>query len=87
MLGIGIGSNAMLTPENMLLQSIIEDDKRGRIMSLNSLCFMGTTSISSFFAGSVAHLAGISNTFIILGVLMITIGSVLSFKLSKLKFH
>lgn len=86
MFGVGIGSNAMLTPENMLLQSIIDDDKRGRVMSLNSLCFMGTTSISSFFAGSVAHLVGISNTFIILGILMITVGSFLSLKLSKYKF-
>lgn len=87
MLGVGIGSNAMLTPENMLLQSIIDDDKRGRIMSLNSLCFMGTTSISSFFAGCVAHLVGISNTFIILGVLMITIGAFLSLKLSEQNFQ
>ncbi len=86
MLCVGIGSNAMLTPENMLLQSIIDDDKRGRIMSLNSLCFMGTTSISSFFAGSVAHFVGISNTFIILGIMMITVGAFLSYKLSKLKF-
>lgn len=84
---IGIGSNAVMTPENMLLQSIIDDDKRGRIMSLNSLCFMGTTSISSFFAGSIAHIAGISNTFVILGSLMIITACILSYKLSKLKFN
>lgn len=86
MFGVGFGSTALLTPENMLLQSVIDDDKRGRIMSLNSLCFLGTTSISSFFAGSVAHLFGISNTFIILGGLMIITALILSFRLSKLKF-
>ncbi len=36
-LGIGIGSNAMLTSENMLLQNKIEDDKRSGIMNFNSL--------------------------------------------------
>lgn len=86
MFGVGFGSTALLTPENMLLQSVIDDDKRGRIMSLNSLCFLGTTSISSFFAGTVAHIFGISNTFVILGGLMLLIAFILSFRLSNLRF-
>lgn len=86
MFGVGIGSATLLTPENMLLQSIVDNDKRGRVMSLNSLCFMGTTSISSLFAGSVAHLTGISNTFITLGGLMFVTACLLSYKLSKFKF-
>ncbi len=87
MFGVGLGSTCLFTPENMLLQSLIDDDKRGRVMSLNSLCFLGPTAISSFFAGTVAHFAGISNTLIILGGIMITIGLILSFRLSKLKYE
>ena len=87
MFGVGLGSTCLFTPENMLLQSLIDDDKRGRVMSLNSLCFLGPTAISSFFAGTVAHFAGISNTLIILGGIMITIGLTLSFRLSKLKYE
>ncbi len=86
MFGAGLGLTAVLTPENMLLQSVIENDKRGRVMSMNSMCFLGTTSLSSLFAGSVAHLCGIRNTFIILGGIMLIIGCILSFRLSKLKF-
>lgn len=86
MFGAGLGLTAVLTPENMLLQSVIEDDKRGRVMSMNSMCFLGTTSLSSLFAGTVAHIFGISNTFIILGLMMLIIGCILSCRLSKLKF-
>ncbi len=87
MFGAGFGLTTFLTPENMLLQSVIDDTKRGRVMSFNSLCFLGTTSLSSLFAGTVAHLTGISNTFIILGILMLLIGFFLSYKLSKLDFY
>ena len=86
MFGAGFGLTAVLTPENMLLQSVIENDKRGRVMSMNSMCFLGTTSLSSLFAGTVAHIYGISNTFIILGTTMLIIGCTLSYRLKKLKF-
>ena len=86
MFGAGFGLTAVLTPENMLLQSVIDNDKRGRVMSMNSMCFLGTTSLSSLFAGTIAHIYGISNTFIILGSIMLTIGCILSFRLSKLNF-
>lgn len=83
---LGFGSTGIVTPENMLLQTVIDDDKRGRIMSLQTLCFMGTTSLSCFFAGSIAHVLGISNTFICLGSIMLIIGVIISYRLSKLKF-
>ena len=86
MFGVGFGSTSLLTPENMLLQSYIDDDKRGRVLGLNTIAFLGTTSFSSLFAGSVAHFVGISNTFIILGATMLLISFVLSFKLAKLSY-
>ena len=86
MFGVGIGSTALLTPENMLLQSFVDDDKRGRVLGINTIAFLGTTAFSSLFAGSVANLVGISNTFIILGVTMIFISFILSFKLAKMNY-
>lgn len=83
---LGFGSTGIVTPENMLLQKVIDDDKRGRIMSIQTLCYMGTTSLSCFFAGSIAHILGISNTFICLGSIMLMIGIIISYRLSKLEF-
>jgi len=86
MFGVGLGSTALLTPENMLVQAYVDDDKRGRVLGINTIAFLGTTAFSSLFAGSVAHFVGISNTFIILGVTMLLITFALSFKLSKLSY-
>ena len=68
---IGFGLTSALTPDSALLQSIVEDDKRGRIMSLHSICFMGATSISNFAAGTIAQFFGVANTFIIFGSVML----------------
>jgi len=49
---------------NTLLQTIVEDDKRGRVMSLYTMAFMGMTPFGSLLAGFVAHRIGASRTLI-----------------------
>ncbi|MBR1680262.1 MFS transporter, partial [bacterium] len=83
---VGLGTAAFLTPLNTLMQNFVDDDKRGRVMSLNAICFMGTTSISSLIAGSIAEKIGISNTFVLMGLVLITSCAFFAFKLSKLTY-
>ena len=83
----GLGMSSFTSTENMLLQSVIENSKRGRVMSINSLCYAGTNAFSSFFAGSLAGAVGVSRTFAILGALMLFIACVISYKLSKYDYH
>ncbi len=87
MFAVGLGMTSSITPDNTLTQAIVDDDKRGRVMSLNAICYMGTTSISSFTAGFIAHLIGIANTFILFGALMLFFGAVFGYRFSKLKFN
>ncbi len=82
----GIGLTSVTAPQNILLQSMIDEEKRGRVMSINSLCFMGTTSISSYLCGVLTHWVGIKGTFVVLGVVMLLVGSILSFALSKFNY-
>lgn len=82
----GLGMTCFLTPQNMLLQNIVADDKRGRVMSMNALCYGGTISLSSFVAGSVAETVGIAHTFILLGTVMLIIAGFFSYKLSKFDY-
>lgn len=82
----GLGMTGFLTPQNMLLQNIVADDKRGRVMSLNALCYGGTISLSSFVSGSIAETIGISHTFVLLGSVMLVIGCFFSYKLSKFDY-
>ncbi len=68
---VGLGFTSAITSDSTLLQSILEDDKRGRIMSLYSICFMGATSISNLVAGSITQFFGIANTMIIFGAILL----------------
>jgi MFS family permease len=43
---------------NTLLQLLVEDDKRGRIMSFYTVCLQGTMPFGSLVAGAIAGLLG-----------------------------
>lgn len=83
---LGVGSTFFITPQNVLVQTAVADEKRGRIISLNALCFLGTYSLSSFFTGSVAQKTGISNTFIFLGVTVFIVSCLFSYRMSKFDY-
>lgn len=86
MLGAGFGMPIFFVSNNMLIQSIVDDDKRGRVMSINALCFMGTSSVSSFLAGSIAEFVGIAQTFTLFGCILFLMAIYFGFKLHRAKF-
>jgi len=55
---IGIGMMVQMASTNTLIQTIVDDDKRGRVMSFYSMAFMGTVPIGSLFAGTIAQFSG-----------------------------
>ncbi len=86
MFAVGLGMTSSITPDNTLTQAVVDDDKRGRVMSLNAICYMGTTSLSSFVAGFIANLIGIANTLILFGAVMLLFGMGFGYRFSKLNF-
>ncbi len=68
---LGLGMVLGLIACNTMLQQIVEDDKRGRIMSLYTVAFIGTVPWGNLFAGSIAHQIGITPTFLLLGIMLI----------------
>lgn len=54
MLISGCGMMIQLASSNTLLQTLVDDDKRGRVMSLYTTSFMGMMPIGSLLAGLVA---------------------------------
>lgn len=50
----GFSMMLQLAASNTLLQTIVEDDKRGRIMSLYVMAFMGTAPLGSLLSGVLA---------------------------------
>lgn len=52
---------------NILLQSILEEDKRGRVMSLYTTAFLGIFPFGSLVGGALVHQFGVTKTFMICG--------------------
>lgn len=68
MLVIGAGMIMQMTSSNTILQTIVDDDKRGRVMSFYTMAFMGTAPFGSLLAGYLASIIGAPNTLVIGGV-------------------
>lgn len=63
----GLGFMVQMAASNTLLQTLVEDDKRGRVMSFYTMAFMGTTPFGSLFAGSLASRIGAPRTLLLGG--------------------
>jgi MFS family permease len=55
---IGFGMLIQMAATNTVLQTIVDDDKRGRVMSFYSMAFMGTVPLGSLLAGVLVHWVG-----------------------------
>ncbi|MCU0542774.1 MAG: MFS transporter [Oscillatoriaceae cyanobacterium Prado104] len=61
---VGLTSMLAIASVNTFLQIIVEDDKRGRVMSLFTMAFMGTVPFGNLLSGFLANQIGIVNTII-----------------------
>lgn len=76
MLVTGFGMMVQMASSNTILQTIVEDEQRGRVMSFYSMAFLGMAPFGSLFAGSVAGTIGAPGTVLIGGIACI-LGAVL----------
>jgi MFS family permease len=67
----GFGMMIQMASANTLLQTIVDDDKRGRVMSFYAMAFMGMAPFGSLLAGTLASRIGAPLTNIIGGSLCI----------------
>jgi MFS family permease len=71
MLLTGIGQMILMASSNTLLQTLVDDDKRGRVMSFYTMAFMGATPVGSLIAGFLASKIGAPWTVFIGGLVCI----------------
>jgi len=77
----GFGMIVHMAASQTILQTIVDEDKRGRIMSFHAMAFTGMAPFGSLLGGSLASKIGAPNTLTISGLVCV-IGSLLF--LSKL---
>ncbi|MEH2179542.1 MFS transporter [Nostoc sp.] len=76
MLFVGLGTILQIAASNTFLQTIVEDDKRGRLMSLYTMSFLGMIPVGNLLGGFLASHIGAPNTLMIDGIACI-LGSII----------
>jgi MFS family permease len=64
----GLGFMVQMAASNTVLQTIVDEDKRGRVMSFYTMAFMGTAPFGSLLAGGVAERIGAPYTLMFGGI-------------------
>ena len=67
MLVSGFGMMTQLASSNTILQTIVPDESRGRVMSYYTMAFVGMAPFGSLFAGSLASRIGAPHTVLLSG--------------------
>ncbi|MGB6610930.1 MAG: MFS transporter, partial [Acidobacteriaceae bacterium] len=67
MLFVGFGMLQGMTASNTIIQTLVPEDKRGRVMSYYTAAFMGMAPFGSLLAGALAHWIGAPRTVMFTG--------------------
>jgi MFS family permease len=67
----GFGMMQQMAASNTILQTIVDDEKRGRVMSFYSMAFIGMAPFGSLLAGFLAARIGAPKTLVLGGVLCV----------------
>jgi MFS family permease len=76
---VGLSLILQVASSNTILQTIVDEDKRGRVMSFYSMSFTGTVTFGNLLAGASANQIGAPATLIIGGIACI-LGAVWFYK-------
>ncbi len=67
MTAVGFGMMQGLTASNTIIQTLVPEDKRGRVMSYYTAAFVGMAPFGSLLAGTLAHWIGAPHTVMLTG--------------------
>ncbi len=73
---LGFALIGTMATTNTLLQSIVDDSKRGRVMSFFTMCFAGMCPIGGMVYGSLAEWTSISTVLFAAGIVCLATGAI-----------
>lgn len=71
---VGAGLVLQYASSNTILQSIVDDDKRGRVMAFFSMSFLGASPVGGLLAGAAADRWGVQWTLVVMGLVCVAGG-------------
>jgi MFS family permease len=81
--GFGLVQNASVS--NTIIQSLVTEDKRARVMSYYTMAFFGAAPLGSLLAGSLAQVIGAPYTVILTGAFCVAGSIWFAFELPKIR--
>ena len=85
LLPVGFTMMIEMAASNTLIQAMVPDNLRGRVMAVYSMMFMGMAPIGALVAGSLAHRLGAARTVLLGGAVCIVGAAVFALRLPKLR--
>lgn len=70
----GAGGVLMMASSNTVLQTLVEEEKRGRVMSIFTMAFTGTMPLGNLAIGSVAETIGAKTALVGSGAICLLVG-------------
>jgi MFS family permease len=61
----GFSMMCQIASSNTIIQTVVDEDKRGRVMSFYAVSFLGVMPFGSLLAGSIAGKIGVQNTLLL----------------------
>lgn len=81
----GAGMMMVMAGTNTMIQTLVDDDKRGRVMALYTMSFMGSGPIGSLWAGAAATHIGAPLTVWIGGVACLLASAMFIYRLGEIR--
>lgn len=82
---VGFSLVSSMAACNTVLQTIVDDDKRGRVMALFTMSFLGVAPLGSLAGGSIAELVGAPATVSLCGLGCLAMAGVFTLRLPALR--
>ena len=84
---VGFAMMVQMASSNTLIQSMVPDHLRGRVMAVYSMMFMGMAPFGSLYAGALAHRAGAPATVALGGLVCIAGASLFAARLGRFRLE
>ncbi len=81
----GMAMMVLMAASNTILQTLVDEDKRGRVMSFYAMAFFGTVPLGSLLGGIAADRIGAPNTLLVGGAACVVAGLVFLRELPEIR--
>jgi MFS family permease len=85
LVGVGMAAILVMNLANALVQSLVPDSLRGRVMSVYSMTFFGLMPLGALWIGSLAEYAGAPPAVIVAALLLLGVAAIAWFFAPRLR--